>query len=231
MTELVIEFTLNGAPVAVSADPITRLVNTLRDELRLTGTKIGCSAGHCGACTVALDGKQACACLVPTGQLAGRDVVTVEGLARDGKLERAATGLPRPWRRAMRGLHARHADGRRRSPWLASRTRREADVQDALGGVLCRCTGYRKIIEAVLSVGNATAAPAPAPPPPAAGAAVGARLTEDGRRPEAHRRREVRRRYRAERCAGLARRARAVSPRALHARRSGPPARAISLGW
>jgi aerobic-type carbon monoxide dehydrogenase small subunit (CoxS/CutS family) len=86
MTDTRIEFTLNGAPVAVSVDPIARLVSTLRDELRLTCTKIGCSAGHCGSCTVRLDGKPVCACLVPTGQVAGRDVVTVEGLAQGGKL-------------------------------------------------------------------------------------------------------------------------------------------------
>jgi aldehyde oxidoreductase len=172
MTKTRIEFTLNGAPVAVSVDPIARLASTLRDELRLTGTKIGCNAGHCGACTVRLDGKQVCACLVPTGQLAGRDVVTVEGLARDGTLSAlqqafhahgaAQCGACTP------GMLLAADDLLARIP-----NPREADVLDALGGVLCRCTGYRKIIEAVLSVGNATSAPAPAP---AAGAAVGARM-------------------------------------------------------
>ncbi len=170
MTDTRIEFTLNGAPVAVSVDPMTRLASTLRDELHLTGTKIGCDAGHCGACTVRLDGRLVCACLVPIGQVAGRDVVTVEGLARGCKLSALqqafhAHGAAQCGACTSGMLMA--ADdllARRPNP-------READVLDALGGVLCRCTGYRKIVEAVLSVGSATSTPAPA-----AGAAVGARL-------------------------------------------------------
>jgi CO/xanthine dehydrogenase Mo-binding subunit/aerobic-type carbon monoxide dehydrogenase small subunit (CoxS/CutS family) len=170
MTGTRIEFTLNGAPVTVSVDPISRLADTLRDELRLTGTKIGCNAGDCGACTVRLDGRQVCACLVPTGQVAGRDVVTVEGLARDGRLSdlqrafhahgAAQCGICTP------GMLLAADDLLARTP-----NPREAEVLDALGGVLCRCTGYRKIVEAVLAVGQAAPNPAPA-----AGQAVGARL-------------------------------------------------------
>lgn len=170
MTDTLIEFTLNGAPVAVSVDPITRLASTLRDELRLTGTKIGCNAGHCGSCTVRLDGKPVCACLVPTGQVAGRDVVTVEGLARDGKLS--------DLQQAFHAHGAAQCGACTPGMLLAADALlarvpnpREADVLDALGGVLCRCTGYRKIIEVVLSVGQAISTPAPA-----AGEAVGARL-------------------------------------------------------
>ena len=81
-----IKFTLNGRPVEMQADPMRRLADVLRDELGLTGTKIGCNAGDCGACTVLLDGAQVCACLVPVARVGGRDVVTVEGLAEDGKL-------------------------------------------------------------------------------------------------------------------------------------------------
>ena len=92
--------------------PARRLADVLREDLGLTGTKIGCNAGDCGACTVLLDGEQVCACLVPLGQVEGRDVVTVEGLAADGAFERAAGILPAAWRRPMRHLHARHADGR-----------------------------------------------------------------------------------------------------------------------
>ena len=79
-------FTLNGREIAVTAPGITRLADVLRDELGLTGTKIGCNAGDCGACTVLLDGRQVCACLTPVGQVAGRAVTTVEGLARDDVL-------------------------------------------------------------------------------------------------------------------------------------------------
>ena len=72
---------VNGRAYSVSSAPSTRLSDCLRDELGLTGTKIGCHAGDCGACTVLLDGRQVCSCLVPVGQCAGREVTTVEALA------------------------------------------------------------------------------------------------------------------------------------------------------
>ena len=75
-----VDFTLNGRPVAWDGPPVTRLAAALRDDLGLTGTKVGCDAGDCGACTVLLDGRQVCACLVAMGQVAGRTVETVEGL-------------------------------------------------------------------------------------------------------------------------------------------------------
>jgi len=120
----------------------------LRDELGLTGTKIGCNAGDCGACTVLLDGRQVCACMLPIARVAGRQVVTVEGLAENGELSRlqaaflrhgaAQCGICTPGMlMAATELLWRHA-----SP-------SEAQVLDALGGVLCRCTGYLKIVEAV----------------------------------------------------------------------------------
>jgi CO/xanthine dehydrogenase Mo-binding subunit/aerobic-type carbon monoxide dehydrogenase small subunit (CoxS/CutS family) len=165
-----ITFTLNGAPITVSADPVRCLAETLREELRLTGTKLGCNAGDCGACTVRLDDRQVCSCLVPTGQVAGRSVVTVEGLARGGRLSAlqqsfhahgaAQCGICTPGAlMAAEDLLARNAKPD------------ETQVLDALGGVLCRCTGYRKIVDAVLAMGRATE-----PSVPAAGQAVGARL-------------------------------------------------------
>ena len=80
-----IAFEVNGAPVSCRVPPVTRLSSVLRDELRLTGTKVGCDAGDCGACTVLLDGEPVCACLVPAASVAGRAVRTVEGLA-NGRL-------------------------------------------------------------------------------------------------------------------------------------------------
>ncbi len=164
-----VAFTLNGQPVEVRVPLARRLSDVLRDDLGLTGTKIGCNAGDCGACTVLLDGRQACACLIPAGRIAGASVQTVEGLGQGGldALQRAflrhgaaQCGICTPGMlMAATDLLARVA------------TPTEAQVQDALGGVLCRCTGYRKIIEAVLDVGSN------APPlDPPAGAAVGARL-------------------------------------------------------
>jgi aldehyde oxidoreductase len=165
-------FAVNGCDVEVHVAPETRLADVLRDALGLTGTKIGCNAGDCGACTVLLDGRQVCACLVPVAQVEGRVVGTVEGLARDGALSAlqraflahgaAQCGICTP------GMLMAAAD-------LLARISRpsEAEVLDGLGGVLCRCTGYRKIVEAVLAAGNGTEAVPDAPP---AGRAVGARL-------------------------------------------------------
>ncbi len=173
---IAIGFTLNGKPADVHADPARRLSDVLRDDLGLTGTKIGCNAGDCGACTILLDGEQVCACLTPTGRVAGRTITTVEGLAHNGTLSNlqsaflrhgaAQCGICTP------GMLMAASDLLSRAP-----SPTEAQVQDALGGVLCRCTGYRKIIDAVMD-----ARPHPSAIPPAAGEAVGHRLTRvDGR--------------------------------------------------
>jgi aldehyde oxidoreductase len=167
-----VTLSVNGAVQTVAADPARRLADVLRDELGLTGTKIGCNAGDCGACTVLLDGRQVCACLVALGQVEGRGVITVEGLARNGRLSSlqeafhrhgaAQCGICTP------GMLIAASD------LLARNPRPDEDaVMDALGGVLCRCTGYRKIVDAVLSLGEVAA-----PVEPAAGGAVGARMVK-----------------------------------------------------
>ena len=148
-----LRFHVNSQAVEVGAAPATRLTRVLRDYLGLTGTKVGCDAGDCGACTVLLDGEQVCACLVPLGQVSGRSVTTVEGLAVDGRLSRlqqtfhehGATqcGICTPGML----MAASPLLGRPRPPT-------EPEVLDALGGVLCRCTGYRKIVQAVLAATN-----------------------------------------------------------------------------
>ena len=167
---LATEFELNGRNVACRAPQAARLADVLRDELGLTGTKIGCNAGDCGACTVLLDGRQVCACLTALGQVSGRCVTTVEGLARGGKLAplqvafqnhgAAQCGICTP------GMLMAAADLLARKPRPG-----EQEVRDALGGVLCRCTGYQKIVEAVLDAASRPALAAP----PAAGKALGAR--------------------------------------------------------
>jgi CO/xanthine dehydrogenase Mo-binding subunit/aerobic-type carbon monoxide dehydrogenase small subunit (CoxS/CutS family) len=140
-------FSLNGRDMAIEAPPMRRLSQVLREELRLTGTKVGCDAGDCGACTVLLDGLPVCACLTPVGQVESRSVITVEGLA-NGTLSRlqsafhhhgaAQCGICTP------GMLLAASALIDRAPCPS-----ESQVQDALGGVLCRCTGYRKIITAV----------------------------------------------------------------------------------
>ena len=81
-----VTLSVNGEVVSIACAPSKRLVYALREDLGLTGTKVGCDAGDCGACTVLIDGRQVCACLTPVAQAAGRAIVTVEGLARDGRL-------------------------------------------------------------------------------------------------------------------------------------------------
>ncbi|WP_421996671.1 molybdopterin-dependent oxidoreductase [Reyranella sp.] len=168
---MTVRFTVNGAAATWEGPPITRLAAALRDDLGLTGTKVGCDAGDCGACTVLLDGCQACSCLVAMGQMEGRTVETVEGLAgADGTLSplqrsflahgAAQCGICTP------GMLMAAEELLRR---VAAPSR--AEVEDALGGVLCRCTGYGKIVAAVMDA--ARTAP---PVAPAAGTAVGARL-------------------------------------------------------
>ncbi len=162
-----IRFILNGAPASTEAHPFTPLATTLRDGFGLTGTKVGCEAGDCGACTVLIDGAQACACLVPTGQAEGARITTIE--AEEPLLDQlrlsflahgaAQCGICTP------GMIMAAAELLRRDP-----TPCVPAVEDAIGGVLCRCTGYRAIVAAVLD-----AAPRLAPAP-AAGAAVGAAI-------------------------------------------------------
>ena len=173
-----ISFRLNGNTASVDAAPARRLAHVLREDLGFTGTKVGCDAGDCGACTILLDGRQICACMVPVAQAAGREIVTIEGLAAGGKLSAlqeafhhygaAQCGICTPGM-LMAASDLLNGNG----------TPSEADILDALGGVLCRCTGYRKIIDAVLNVGSLAGAAIVEPP---AGEAVGARAAKtDGR--------------------------------------------------
>ena len=173
-----IAFTVNGELVSVSAPPLRRLADALRDDLGLTGTKVGCNAGDCGACTVLLDGAQVCSCMVPVAQAAGRRVETVEGLARNGSLNRLQRAFLRHGAAqcgaCTPGMLIAATELLRASP-----RPRPAEVMDGLGGVLCRCTGYRKIVAAVLDAAGDAPLPLEAPP---AGAAVGARLAKlDGK--------------------------------------------------
>ncbi|MEQ9244631.1 MAG: 2Fe-2S iron-sulfur cluster-binding protein, partial [Nitratireductor sp.] len=146
---LSVSLEVNGKSIVTEVSPLQRLSSVLRDELGLTGTKVGCDAGDCGACSVTVDGAVVCACLVPAAGLSGKSVRTVEGLS-NGSLSAlqesflrhgaAQCGICTP------GVLVSAAALLEQNP-----TPSETEVQDALGGVLCRCTGYRKIIEAVMN--------------------------------------------------------------------------------
>lgn len=146
-----LKFVLNGRVTTVTAEPGARMTRVLREHLGLTGTKVGCDAGDCGACTVLMDGRAVCACMVPAARLEGSVVTTIEGLSNGngGMLNAlqksflhygaAQCGICTP------GMLISATDLLNRIPQPD-----EQEVEDALGGVLCRCTGYRKIVQAVM---------------------------------------------------------------------------------
>ena len=165
---------INGTTASVAVPPVRRLSSVLRDDLGLTGTKVGCDAGDCGACTVLLDGEPVCACLVPVASAAGKAVTTVEGLS-NGRLSAlqasflahgaAQCGICTP------GLLVAGTALLRANPRPS-----QEEARDALGGVLCRCTGYRKILQAVMDAWRHGDGATETLADTAAGEAVGARI-------------------------------------------------------
>jgi carbon-monoxide dehydrogenase small subunit len=145
-----VTFTLNGERRRVSVPPMKRLLDVLRVECGLTGTKEGCGEGECGACTVLLDGLAVNSCLVPAAHAEGAKLTTVEGLARNGKLSAlqqsfvdlgaAQCGMCTPGMLVTAAALLATVRGRVPS---------EEEVREALAGTLCRCTGYQKIVDAV----------------------------------------------------------------------------------
>ena len=143
-----VAFTVNGKKRRVDAPPMKRLLDVLRDECGLTGTKEGCGEGECGACSVLLDGELVNSCLVPAVQAEGRKIVTVEGLAKGKTLHPvqqafweqggAQCGICTP------GMLLASVDLLAKNPRPS-----EAEIREGLSGNLCRCTGYVKIVESV----------------------------------------------------------------------------------
>ena len=172
-----VSFILNDLPQTLAVNPLRRFSDVLREDLGLTGTKVGCDAGDCGACTILVDGEQRYACLTAVGQLEGHNARTVEGLAKNGDL----TALQQAFLdegAAQCGICSPGMLMAAQSLLDRTPNPTEPQVLDALGGVLCRCTGYTKIVEAVLKAGK-TSSSEPTPP---SGSAVGSRMVKvDGK--------------------------------------------------
>jgi carbon-monoxide dehydrogenase small subunit len=141
--------TVNGEAVTLGGYPFERLLDVLREGLRLTGTKEGCGEGECGACSVIIDGELVNSCLVPAAQVEGAEILTVEGVADGERLHAvqramiecggAQCGICTP------GMVLAAVSLLRRTPRPT-----EADIREGLAGNLCRCTGYMKIFDAVV---------------------------------------------------------------------------------
>ena len=143
-----IQLTVNGELVEAAVDANRTLVQFLREDLELTGTKHGCGLGDCGACTVLLDGKPVNSCVVLAVQANGRSVLTIEGLAENGKLH--------PIQQAFVDKGAIQCGFC--TPWMILSAKAlldtntkptEIEIRTAISGNLCRCTGYQKIVQAI----------------------------------------------------------------------------------
>jgi len=150
----IVQFTVNGESVEVAVTPNRTLIQVLREDLGLTGTKHGCGLGDCGACTVIMDGVPVNSCLVLAVQARGREIVTIEGLTGNGKLHPLQTafidkgaiqcGFCTPGMI----LSAKALLDENPQPT-------ETEIRTAISGNLCRCTGYQKIVEAITAAAEA----------------------------------------------------------------------------
>ncbi|MGE5815232.1 MAG: (2Fe-2S)-binding protein [Acidobacteriota bacterium] len=148
MSDVSVTFTVNGEQETVRVHPFARLLDVLREQLHLTGTKEGCGEGECGACSVLLNGVLVNSCLVPVLQAAGANIRTIEGIANAGELDRvqqafiteggAQCGICTPGMIvAAKTLLERHPNPT------------DEQIREGLAGNLCRCTGYMRIFDAV----------------------------------------------------------------------------------
>jgi carbon-monoxide dehydrogenase small subunit len=159
MEKVEIRCTVNGVGRTIEAYPMARLLDVLREELRLTGTKEGCGEGECGACSVLIDGELVNSCLVPVAEVGGSKITTIEGVACEDQLHAvqeafiayggAQCGICTPGM----VLAAVNLLDRIPSPT-------EEEIRMGLAGNLCRCTGYIKIFEAVVGACQVLSAPA-----------------------------------------------------------------------
>ena len=153
-------FRVNGEDVVLEVPGMRRLLDTLREDLGLTGTKEGCGEGECGACSVILDGQVVDACLVPMCQVGGSDVRTVEGLAA------GAEGALDPLQQAFLELGGAQCGICTPGMLMAAQAYldggggpEDSHIREAIAGNLCRCTGYTKIVESIAAAAVGRSAP------------------------------------------------------------------------
>jgi aerobic carbon-monoxide dehydrogenase small subunit len=151
-----VSMTVNGKKVSGSAEPRTLLVQFIRETLGLTGTHVGCDTSQCGACVVHVDGKSVKACTMLAVQAEGSDVLTIEGLAKDGKLH--------PMQEAFREHHGLQCGFCTPGMVMSAidlvkhnKNPTEQQIRDWLEGNLCRCTGYHNIVKAIAAGAKAMA--------------------------------------------------------------------------
>jgi len=153
-----VELTVNGKPARLELEPHTLLVQALRDDLKLTGTHVGCDTAQCGACTVLMNGQAIKACNVLAAQMAGADILTIEGLAQ-------ADGTMHPMQAAFKECHGLQC-GFCTTGMVMSAVdlcthhplAPESEIRELLEGNICRCTGYQNIVRAVVQGRAAMAA-------------------------------------------------------------------------
>ncbi|MFH1139186.1 MAG: (2Fe-2S)-binding protein [Pseudomonadota bacterium] len=150
---MMLRFILNGMELEIDAPADRRVVDLLREDLDLGGTKESCGSGECGACTILVDGESRLACLMLAAQLSGRNITTIEGLAQAGR--------PNPLQEAFvvqgavqcgyctPGMIMAATDLLHGNPRPS-----RAEIRDGISGNLCRCTGYQKIVDAVAAASN-----------------------------------------------------------------------------
>jgi carbon-monoxide dehydrogenase small subunit len=140
--------TVNGEPVSADIEPRTLLVHFIRDDLRLTGTHVGCETGYCGACTVLVDGKSVKSCTMFAVQADGAEITTIEGVAGDGELHPVQEGF---WQR--HGLQCGYCTPGMIMSSIAllqeNANPTDEEIRHGIEGNLCRCTGYHNIVRSV----------------------------------------------------------------------------------
>ena len=148
MNKHVIRFTLNGEPVEAYVDDSISMLDFLRDQMNLTGTKRGCEEGECGACSILLDDRVVTSCMMLASEADGHDIVTIEGVMRNGELHPLQKEFIDKWALQC-GFCTPGMEMATLALLLENPAPSEEEIRVALSGNLCRCTGYVKILDAV----------------------------------------------------------------------------------